>query len=134
MDATYRKAVAASATGVLERVGSLEELNPQIMTFEREHADLNIVEVVILIWAGVPADDRFKRRSLDVSVAVPTEDILCAPFGYSLLPVGAKHSTMDTFNWKVKNLSYFVSPNSLEIRNVPFTDAPYVVKFVRKLR
>jgi hypothetical protein len=41
---------------------------------------------------------------------------------------------MDAFNWKVKNLSYYVNPDSLEIRNVPFTDAPFVVKFVRKLR
>jgi len=118
----------------LSGVKSLEELNPQIMTFEREHPDLDFVEAVILVWAGVPADDRFQRRSIDISVVAPTEDILCAPFGFSLLPVGAKHSTMDTFNWKVKNLSYYVNPDSLEIRNAPFTDAPYVVKFIRKLR
>ena len=116
------------------RVTDASQLNPQIMTFEREHKDFGFAEAVIVLWAGVPADDDFEPKLVNVSIPGPTESIICAPIGYSLLPVGATHTSMDEFDFGVTNLPYELSADALTILSVPLSDAPYVIKYARKLR
>jgi hypothetical protein len=111
----------------------LKKLNPQIMTFERKHKALGFTEVVIVVWAGVPAEDDFQAIPVSITLPGPTKSIASIPIGYSLLPVGVTYSKMDQFDWGVKRLSYELSDNALTVKSIPLSDAPYVIKFARRL-
>jgi len=127
IDDTLRK------TGQKVEIADAEKLNPQIMTFERIHRDFRFAEVVILVWAGVRADDEFQARPVDITLPGPTDAIGFVPIGYSLLPVGAVYSKMGQFEWGVEELLYELSDSSLKLLDVPLSDAPYVIKYIRRL-
>lgn len=143
-DALFRPAYLAAAavcanvddtlkkTSQPVEVPAAEKLNLQIMTFQREHAELGLVEVVILLWAGVPAEDDFEPRPLAVTLPGQAPSLASLPIGYSLLPVGVKYSTMDDFNWGVKTLPCKMTGGSVTLAEVPVSDAPYLIKYVRR--